>query len=107
MTAPDQQGGVTIPRIGDELLVTPEEAARRLSLGRTTIYELIGSRRLESVLVGRSRRVPTSALTRFVEDLARHNDSGQPRKGHLAPTVRRRLQAAEASVLALPGATGS
>ena len=28
---------------GDQLLVTPEEAARRLSVGRTTIYELMAS----------------------------------------------------------------
>jgi hypothetical protein len=27
----------------DQLLVTPEEAARRLSVGRTTIYELMAS----------------------------------------------------------------
>ena len=29
--------------IDDQLLVTPEEAARRLSIGRTTVYELMAS----------------------------------------------------------------
>jgi predicted DNA-binding transcriptional regulator AlpA len=32
-----------------QLLVTPEEAARRLSVGRTTIYELMASGQLQSV----------------------------------------------------------
>lgn len=53
----------------DQLLVTPEEAARRLSLGRTTIYELMASGELQSVSVGRCRRVPVSELRSFVERL--------------------------------------
>jgi len=39
----------------DLLLVTPEEAARRLSVGRTTIYELmavVSSSRSTSVAAG-------------------------------------------------------
>jgi excisionase family DNA binding protein len=54
----------------DQLLVTPEEAARRLSLGRTTIYELMASGELHSVNVGRCRRVPVSELCSFVARLA-------------------------------------
>jgi excisionase family DNA binding protein len=49
------------------VLVTPEEAARRLSLGRTTVYVLISSGALASVRIGRSRRVPVVALDRYVE----------------------------------------
>jgi excisionase family DNA binding protein len=49
------------------LLVDIPEAARRLSVGRTTIYELIGSGRLEAVKVGRLRRVPVDALARYVD----------------------------------------
>jgi excisionase family DNA binding protein len=52
------------------LLVTPEEAARRLAIGRTTVYELLSSGALGSVQIGRSRRVPVSALSAFVERLA-------------------------------------
>ena len=54
---------------GDQLLVTPEEAARRLSVGRTTIYELMASGELQSVNIGRCRRVPLSALRSFVARL--------------------------------------
>jgi excisionase family DNA binding protein len=53
--------------IDDVLLVTPEEAARRLSLGRTTVYSLIASGVLESIRIGRLRRVPVAALGRYVE----------------------------------------
>jgi excisionase family DNA binding protein len=41
---------------GDQLLVTPEEAARRLSVGRTTIYELMASGELQSVNIARPSR---------------------------------------------------
>ena len=53
----------------DQLLVTPEEAARRLSVGRTTIYELMASGELQSVNIGRCRRVPVSSLSSFVSRL--------------------------------------
>lgn len=51
------------------LLLTPEEAARRLAIGRTTVYELLSSGALRSVQIGRCRRVPVSALSAFVERL--------------------------------------
>lgn len=51
------------------LLLTPEEAARRLSIGRTTIYALIAHGDLSSVNVGRCRRIPVSALRSFVVQL--------------------------------------
>ena len=41
-----------------QLLLTPEEAANRLAICRTRVYELMGSGQLESVRIGSSRRVP-------------------------------------------------
>jgi excisionase family DNA binding protein len=64
----------------DQLLVTPEEAARRLSVGRTTVYELMASGELQSVNIGRCRRVPVSSLSLFVDRLI----------GDAAVTVERR-----------------
>lgn len=49
------------------LLLTPEAAASRLSCGRSTVYELIAAGRLESIRIGRSRRIPVAALERFIE----------------------------------------
>jgi excisionase family DNA binding protein len=55
----------------DELLLTVEEAARRLRIGRTLVYQLISSGKLESVKVGRLRRVPAECLPAYVTTLRR------------------------------------
>ncbi len=51
------------------LLLTVEQAARALGIGRTITYQLITSGALASVRIGGSRRVPTSAVHTFVADL--------------------------------------
>ncbi len=58
------------------LLLTVEEAAERLRLGRTLVYRLISSGQLESVTVGRLRRVPTGCLAEYVARLRGTRDSG-------------------------------
>ena len=50
-------------------LLRVEEAAQWLGLGRTKAYELVYRGTLPSVTIGRSRRVPVSALEAFVEQL--------------------------------------
>ncbi|MFD3569697.1 excisionase family DNA-binding protein [Streptomyces sp. NPDC058667] len=54
-------------------LLTVEEAARRLRIGRTLCYRLIGSGELESVPVGRLRRVPPDAVNDYVTRLRAAN----------------------------------
>jgi excisionase family DNA binding protein len=56
--------------MNNQLLFTPEEAANQLRIGRSVLYLLLKSGRLDSVKVGRSRRIPTAALERLVADLA-------------------------------------
>ena len=51
------------------LLHTPEAAAERLQCGRTKIYELMASGELESVTIGRLRRIPDAELVAYVERL--------------------------------------
>ncbi len=51
----------------DKLLLTPEEAAKALSISRSKLYELLATNQLESVRIGASRRIPASALDQFVE----------------------------------------
>lgn len=53
----------------DDLLLTPEEAAKALRIGRNKVYELIASGELPSVKLGRCRRIPVDALRRFVDAL--------------------------------------
>jgi excisionase family DNA binding protein len=47
-------------------LLTVQQAARVLNLGRSTVYELIASGQLEVVHIGRSARVPVDAITKLV-----------------------------------------
>lgn len=56
-----------------KLLLTPEEAALVLGIGRTKVYELMLSNALESVKIGASRRIPADSLTTFVEGLRARN----------------------------------
>lgn len=51
------------------LLFRPEEAARLLGCGRSTVFELLASGQLASVRVGRLRRIPADALRSFIADL--------------------------------------
>ena len=51
----------------EKLLLTVVEAAHRLGIGRTLMYELLGSGQIRSVHVGRLHKVPVDALARFVE----------------------------------------
>jgi excisionase family DNA binding protein len=48
-------------------LLTVDEAAERLRIGRSTLYDLIRSRRLRTVKIGARRLVPAAALAETVE----------------------------------------
>jgi excisionase family DNA binding protein len=53
----------------EKLLLTPEEAAEVLSVGRTTVYHLLRVGAMQSVRIGRSRRISSDAVRRYVDDL--------------------------------------
>jgi excisionase family DNA binding protein len=53
------------------LVLTVEEAADRLGIGRTLMYALITAGEVESVRIGRLRRIPADALERYVDGLRR------------------------------------
>jgi excisionase family DNA binding protein len=54
---------------GSPLLLTPEDAAAVLSIGRTTIYALMKAGELRPVHIGRSCRLPRAELERYVRCL--------------------------------------
>ena len=61
ITASDQPKSPVEP-----LLVRVEEAARILSLSRSTIYEMMDAGELPSVRYGAARRIPVAALRAWV-----------------------------------------
>jgi excisionase family DNA binding protein len=84
-TLPEQRDLASLP-VGSQhslltdfgLLLSVEEAARLLGIGRTLMFELIGSGAIASVRIGRLRRVPANALDRYVRSL---QESAHPRNG--------------------------
>ena len=58
----DERGGAVQP-----LLLTIPDAAAVLAIGRTTVYELIGSGAISVVHIGRSTRIPVASIHDFVE----------------------------------------
>jgi excisionase family DNA binding protein len=57
------------------VLLTVEEAAHRLNIGRTTMYGLVSAGAVESVTIGRLRRVPSECLDNFVAALRSSDQS--------------------------------
>lgn len=51
------------------IVLTIEEAAECLGIGRTLMYALVTAGEVESVRIGRLRRIPTDALDRYVSEL--------------------------------------
>ena len=54
----------------EHLLYRPEEAALVLGIGRSKVFELLQEGRLQSVQIGRSRRISRRALEAYVDQLA-------------------------------------
>lgn len=48
-------------------LLTAEEVAEVLNIGRTRVFELIYSGQLRSIKIGRLRRVPVDVVREFIE----------------------------------------
>lgn len=57
------------PLLADDLmLLTVPDAARRLGISRSLLYELLANGVVESIRIGRLRRVPAAALAAFVDE---------------------------------------
>ena len=72
MTPPPSTGHLTDtarPLNIELTLFTVEEAAGWLSVGRTTVYALLKDGQINSVRIGRLRRIPVEALTSYTARL--------------------------------------
>jgi excisionase family DNA binding protein len=59
------------------LVLTIEQAARRLGIGRTLMYSLVMSGEVESVMIGRLRRIPVECLAEYVTKLRNAHQTDQ------------------------------
>lgn len=62
---------------GRPILLTVEQAARCLGIGRTTMFGLIAAGEVQTVQIGRARRVPVDALRDFVRRLREAQHDGE------------------------------
>ena len=67
----------------ETVLLKIPDVMERLSVGQTKVYELMSSGELRSVKVGRSRRVASTELDRFIAEL-----DGERPNLHLPPSRR-------------------
>ena len=58
----------------DRLLLTVEEAARRLGIGKTLAWELVWAGVLPSVRLGRCVRIPLAALEEWIAQRVRDKE---------------------------------
>lgn len=60
--------------VSPPLLLTVGQAAEMLAIGRSAVYTLLTNHTLASVRIGRSRRIPATAIADYVTGLLAEND---------------------------------
>jgi len=60
------------------LLYKPEAAAEELCISRATLFTLLKDGKIESVTIGRSRRIPRAALLDYVARLRASTGAAPP-----------------------------
>ena len=60
---------ITNNKVELPMLFTVEQVAQILGIGRSTVFQLIKSEQIESIRLGRSRRIPVDAMQNYVDDL--------------------------------------
>jgi excisionase family DNA binding protein len=58
--------------VAEPLLLTVTQAAQRLGISRILLYELLAADEIESITIGRLRRIPVDALTTYINQDRRH-----------------------------------
>jgi excisionase family DNA binding protein len=71
--------------VADRLAVSPAEAARLAGVGRTTIYEAIGSGALRSLKIGKRRLIMIVSIREWLETAQQAVASAAQRR---APAIR-------------------
>ncbi len=61
-------GATNGPGPDQPLLLRTEQVVKKLGLSRSTVAVLLATGELESIKIGRSRRIPVDALHRFIAE---------------------------------------
>jgi excisionase family DNA binding protein len=61
------------------ILYKPDEAAERLRVCRTTVFQLLRDGELASIVVGKRRRlIPADSIDAYIDRLRGHGTTGAP-----------------------------
>jgi prophage regulatory protein len=52
----------------EKLLMKPMEVAQILGIGRSLVYEMLATKELPSIRIGRCIRIPANALEKWIQD---------------------------------------
>jgi excisionase family DNA binding protein len=66
--------GVRVRRRQERVLLTAEEVAKALNVGRCTVYDLIRTGQLRSFKIGKLRRIPVDAVHEFARRMLDDSD---------------------------------
>jgi excisionase family DNA binding protein len=69
------------PHSQPRVVLTVEAAAEVLSISRTRMFALIKTGAIQSIRIGRLRRIPSEALLTFVQELARTQPARADQQG--------------------------
>jgi excisionase family DNA binding protein len=61
------QPAISARPTAEPLLLTVAQAAQRLGISRSLLYELLATADIESITIGRLRRIPADALTTYIQ----------------------------------------
>ncbi len=68
MTVASTRKGSGFHEDGGERLLSPEQVAERLGIGRTFIYKLLAEKQIPSFTIGKLRRVREADLDRYIQE---------------------------------------
>lgn len=72
------------PTESGHFLYSVEEAASLLGIGRTYMFQLLAAGEIESLKIGRRRRIPLDAIDTYIERLRAQQGATAKRPEHLS-----------------------
>jgi excisionase family DNA binding protein len=73
--------------VGHEQLLSVNEAAARLGIGRTTLYEMLAAGTIRSVRIHRRRLIREEQIADYVEALTKVTDEDEAREPRGVPSL--------------------
>ena len=89
----------------DKLLLKPAEVGALTGMGKSKTYELIAAGIIPSVKIGKSVRVPTDRLRRWIEEL--HVNEQTPPRAEPTPSVAPMHVPGKKAIPAFPSGDGA